>query len=95
MYRVEWSEGPIAQMASAWLEADSALRDAITDAASQIDRSLQADPFSQGESRPDGRRILLVAPLGVVFRINPGERAVVVLRAWVFRQGRRNGEGGK
>ena len=57
MYRVEWSEGPIAQMTNAWLEADSTLRSVITQAANQVNASLRDDPYDKGESRSDDRRV--------------------------------------
>jgi hypothetical protein len=64
------------------LQADAALRQAITAAAHQIDQQLQSNPYQQGETRPGGRRIHFVYPLGLTFRIEPDEQTVSVLHVW-------------
>ena len=69
-----------------WIGADAELRQAITEAAHQIDVLLARDPFGQGESRPNGRRLAFVPPLGFYYRLEDDEKTVVVLRAWVFRK---------
>jgi hypothetical protein len=92
MYRVEWSPGALGRMTDAWLDADSALRAAITAAVSQIDERLAREPAGEGESRSTGRRILFVPPLGISFRVEPHHQVAVVLRAWVFRLIHGNGE---
>ena len=76
-------------MTRAWIEADSGLRAAITTAVDQIDVHLQDSPASKGESRSEGRRILLLSPLGILYQVEPENQTVVVLRMWVFRQSRR------
>ncbi|MGH7127176.1 MAG: hypothetical protein ACREJB_07500 [Planctomycetaceae bacterium] len=47
----------------------------------EIDRLLGGRPETQGESRGDFERILIVPPLVVTFEIHEEERIVVVLRA--------------
>jgi hypothetical protein len=69
MYRVEWLQSALDDLAAVWLQADSALRQAITAASNLIDQQLQHDSQNQGESRSDGRRILFAPPLGV----SPGQ----------------------
>jgi hypothetical protein len=64
------------------MQADSGLRQAVTAAAHQIDQQLQTDPDEQGESRPKGRRIHFIHPLGLMFRIDKDEGAVSVLHVW-------------
>jgi hypothetical protein len=93
MHRVEWLDAALAQVADGWLEADSDLRAAITTAVNQIDIELRDNPGVKGESRTEDERILVIAPLGIVFRIEHQEPTVVVLRAWVFRRGRRPEKG--
>lgn len=82
-YSVEWLPDAERELARIWLSA--ADRDAVTKAANWIDGQLRFDPATQGESRPNGRRILLAAPLGVVFRVVPLDRKVAVAHVWQFR----------
>jgi len=86
MFRVRWEETALNELAALWLAANAALRQAITTASSQIDQLLQTDPLGQSESRPDGRRILFVSPLGITFRIEEDGETVSVLRIWLFRR---------
>jgi len=57
-------------------------RNAVTDAANQIDSLLERSPEQQGESRPGGRRILILLPLAVLFRVNEQDKIVAVLKVW-------------
>ncbi len=75
------------ELAQAWLEADGEQRAAVTAAVEAIDRALQVDPASQGESRSGIQRILLEPPLGVVYEIAPRLTSVTVVHAWTFRRG--------
>ncbi len=84
MFRVEWLQSALNELAAIWLKADSSTRDAVTVAARQIDRQLAARPEQQGESRTGGRRILFVYPLAVVFRVDAQRRTVSVLNVWRF-----------
>ena len=67
-----------------WL--NSRLRHRITTAAGEIDRLLDTHPQERGESRDSDRRILIVSPLGVLFRVFPEEKEVHVLHVWQFEQ---------
>ena len=82
IYTVIWKPEAERRLASIWLGAVD--RDAITLAANQIDQQLRNNPDSQGESRLDGRRILLVPPLGVLFTVQPLDRRVTVVAVWSF-----------
>ncbi len=86
MFRVQWLQTALDQLATAWVNADSTLRAQITRATQQIDHSLQTDPLQDSESRPGGRRVLFVAPLGILFRIEADGQTVSVLRVWLFRR---------
>ena len=59
------------------------------DAFDEIERRLSESPEQEGESRAHGRRILIVAPLGVIFRVQQRIREVYVLDVWAFPR-RRN-----
>jgi hypothetical protein len=84
MFRVRWKKSALAELTSLWMGADSERRQAITEAAHQIDQQLQLNPDKQGESRPDGRRIFFAPPLGVLFRIFSEQSVVRVLQVWQY-----------
>jgi hypothetical protein len=66
--------------------ADESLRQAILHALDGLDRQLQTAPDELGESRPDGTRVLFLAPLGVLFRVDEARKLVHILRAWAYRR---------
>jgi hypothetical protein len=82
MFSGRWKRSALNELAALWMAADSATRQAITQATHQIDQLLQQDPENQGESRPGGRRILHVAPLGIRFRVDAEHARVRVLQVW-------------
>lgn len=84
-YTVLWVEPAEEQLASAWLEAPN--RGAATQAAHAIEVDLREDPGQRGESRTRGQRILLVAPLGVLFDVEPQDRIARVLTCWRYDRG--------
>ncbi|MBI1917398.1 MAG: hypothetical protein HYS12_22080 [Planctomycetes bacterium] len=86
MFRVEWIQAALDDLASIWMQADAALRQAITTAAQTIDQQLEADPFRQSESREDDERVLFVYPLGAEIEVDLRQRIVWVLHVWQFRQ---------
>ena len=79
-YTVIWTPNAEGMLAELWL--NSAHRQAVTAASHAIDQQLRIDPDQQGESRDQGRRILLETPLGVLFRVLPADRIVYVLTVW-------------
>ena len=85
---MNWRQTAVDQVTNAWLGADETLRAAITNSVIEIGVQLRDDPSAKGESRSEGRRIVLTPPLGVVFRIDALTQTVLILRAWIFRQGR-------
>ncbi len=54
---------------------------AISQAMAEIDKALVQDPMTQGESRGDYERVLIVPPLSVTFEVHEEERIVYVLSA--------------
>jgi len=82
MFRVEYLQTVLSSMAAIWVLADPHTRRAIAAAADQIDRILERDPHNAGESRPGGRRILIVLPVGVIFWFGPDGQTVTVIDFW-------------
>ncbi len=81
-WTVLWVASAEAQLATLWL--NSPQRESVRRAADFIDRKLRHDPENAGESRAEGRRILLAPPLGVTFRVSLADRVVRVLDVWQF-----------
>ena len=82
-FRVIWRREAERRLTEIWLNHPTA-RAAVTVASDLIDRLLASDPESAGESRPNGRRILISAPLGVLFRVDPAAHEVRVTTVWYF-----------
>jgi hypothetical protein len=61
MFRVQWLQGALDDLADIWTQADSALRQAITAASQALDQQLQANPYAASGSRDDEERILVSA----------------------------------
>jgi hypothetical protein len=81
-YRVVWDAVAYRKLERIWTEADDI--GPTLHAFDEVEALLQDEPEQQGESRARGRRILIVPPLGVVFRVQPRLGEVYVLDAWVF-----------
>jgi hypothetical protein len=86
MFRVEWLQSALNELATIWMQAPSARRQAITAASHAIDQQLANNPQEQGESRPKGRRVQFFPPLGVTYRVDVNNAVVVVIHVWLFRQ---------
>jgi hypothetical protein len=50
----------------------------------EIERILSENAETQGESRDKDRRILIVPPIGVIFRAKPETGQVLILDAWMI-----------
>ncbi len=81
-YTVLWTPQAERQLAALWMDAKH--RDAITRAAHQIDALLSFDAHDAGESRFAGQRIVIAAPLGVLFVVNPQDCLAQVVDVWQF-----------
>jgi hypothetical protein len=57
------------QLAAIWVAGPN--RQAIADAADEIDYLLQHDPHLRGESRAGSQRILIQEPLAILFEVHP------------------------
>jgi hypothetical protein len=83
-YTVLWQPDAEEELAEVWIGASD--RTAATRAAHAIDVRLGESAHGRGESRAAGRRILLVAPLGVLFRVEPDDCVARVLTVWSYRR---------
>jgi hypothetical protein len=81
-YSVRWREEASDELASIWLQSESAERREITAAADAIDIALANRATECGESRDEQRRIFYVEPLAVIFQVFEPDRAVNVLQVW-------------
>ncbi|HEV3119678.1 MAG TPA: hypothetical protein VGY58_21650 [Gemmataceae bacterium] len=79
-FTVIWKPEAENRLASLWMNAHD--RKAITAAAHEIDQTLRVEAETCGESRPNGRRILIAVPLGVIYRVEPLDRVVHVITVW-------------
>lgn len=85
-YRVIWDEDAFRGLVSQF--SKTGRPQSAVDAFDEVERILSSDAASQGESRDvgDNRRILIVIPLGVIFRANSVLREALILDAWMIRR---------
>lgn len=86
MFRVDWLDSALNDLATMWSSADSDLRMAITAAAHAIEERLRVDAPNEGESRPGGRRIMFAPPLAVRYQIERDGLTTTVLHVRLFRR---------
>jgi hypothetical protein len=86
MFRVEWLQSALDELARLWTQADPAGRQALTAASHEIDQRLSSDPNREGESRPKGRRLTFVPPLAVTFRVEADGQTVTVVAIRLYRR---------
>jgi plasmid stabilization system protein ParE len=79
-YTVIWQPSAEAKLAQIWTEAHG--RNAVAQAADAIDRLLQFNAESEGESRTGDIRITVVRPLAIHFRVVKEDCMVYVLKVW-------------
>lgn len=84
MFRVEWLQTALDELANLWTQADSAQRQAITSATHNLENRLQRDPANEGESRSGDHRITFVAPLAIRFKIEADGQTVTILHVRLF-----------
>ena len=83
-FTVTWVPAAEAELTDLWLAAVD--QTSLRLAADQIDHQLKINPEEAGESRSGGRRILIVPPLVVTYRIRMADRVVQVLNVRSFQQ---------
>ncbi len=86
MFRVDWLQSALTDLADAWVEADSAVRQAITTAAHQLEHDLRANPENVGESREEGHRIHFVYPLAATYQVDAAQSVVTILTIRPYRR---------
>lgn len=74
---MEWEDVASDDLADIWVVATPEERVEIERAVLRTNRLLAADPENEGESRGGNARVLIVPPLTVWYRVQPGPRAVV------------------
>jgi ParE-like toxin of type II ParDE toxin-antitoxin system len=83
-YDIVWDVDAYKKLEKIWSET-TPIGPAV-DAFDEIERLLSKLPEQEGESRARGRRILIVAPLGVIYRVHERTKEVHVLDVWKFPQ---------
>jgi hypothetical protein len=78
-YTVAWEDPALDQLATIWTQA--ADRQAVRDAADQVDRELAYSPETKGTDFY-GDRLIVIGPLQVVFKVDTARREVTVLQVW-------------
>lgn len=86
MFGIRWERTAMDELAVAWVQAGAGSRQAITNAIQRIDELLHSDPVGCSESRDDGRRILIVPPLALTFRVEAASRIVSVVHVWFYQR---------
>jgi plasmid stabilization system protein ParE len=87
MFRVEWIQRALDDLASIWSQCDSTVRQRITRATNEIDKSLTRNPYRRSEARSDDseKRVLFEYPIGAIIEIDLAQRVVWVIHVWRFR----------
>ena len=81
-FTVIWRRALLPRLAEFYVNALERGQDAaaVTRAVAEIDQRLGGRPETQGESRGEFERVLIVWPLSVSFEVHEDERVVYVLR---------------
>lgn len=85
-YTVMWRPSAERCLAEIWTNAED--RQAITEAANDIDALLRTDPMGVGESRVVNIRILTVSPLTIYYDVHEEDRLVAVWAVWRIQRPR-------
>ena len=85
MFHVRWKLTALNELAALWMQADTALRARITQAANTVDAGLRHDPYALSESRSGLKRIAFFLPLSVVFELDRKNHLVTVLHVNLVR----------
>ena len=86
MYKVVWSSNARENLWSVWRSSSDNLNLSIVASMRKAHNILSADPHVAGESRDQGRRILMIEPATFVFRVVEDEQLVRVLSVRVWQQ---------
>jgi hypothetical protein len=83
MYKLRWRKSVSRMLLDRCARAERPLRDAIFNAMAEVEESLRNEPEFVGESRDDGKRILIVNPLLITYKIDHRNRIVYIVHARV------------
>jgi hypothetical protein len=84
MHEVIWRDTALDALADAYVAADRPTRDRIEAAVVRLNSRLAESPESEGESRPDERRITFAAPVAIIFRVDEAALRVRVIQFWTY-----------
>jgi hypothetical protein len=85
MYRIRWPKSVNRKLLDASAKADAPGLSAILIAMSEVESMLQNEPEFVGESRDADKRLLIVDPLFVTYKIDFRRRVVKILRVRIHR----------
>lgn len=83
-FQVVWDVAAYRRLERIWTDV-SDVRPYLN-AFDEIEAMLSVDAATRGESRAEGRRILLVPPLGVIFCVQTRLGEVHILEVWTISQ---------
>jgi hypothetical protein len=86
MFRVDWLQSALDELATIWTGGDSSLRTAVTAATHAVEQRLRANASAEGESRTGGRRIMFAPPLALTFQVESDGVTATVLHVRLFRR---------
>jgi len=79
-WTVVWKTKALNDLAELWVESTD--RSSMAFASDLIDELLATEPLVHGESRDDGARLLVVAPLVVRYYVSVDDCMVTVTAVW-------------
>jgi hypothetical protein len=85
MFRIRWPKSVNRKLLDASAKADSPTLTAILAAMSKVESLLQNEPEFVGESRDADKRLLILDPLAVTYKIDSRRRIVKILRVRIQR----------
>jgi hypothetical protein len=80
MFRIRWPKSVNRKLLDATAKAEEPRLSSLLTAISEVELRLQNEPEFVGESRDADKRILIVGPLYVTYRIDSRNRIVKILR---------------
>jgi hypothetical protein len=84
MFSIYRSQEALTSLRQTWENGDAAFRDRIVQATLDMDQLLSKEPSEQGEAREGRARVLLHAPVGILFEVDDDRKLVRILRTWTY-----------
>jgi mRNA-degrading endonuclease RelE of RelBE toxin-antitoxin system len=76
-YRIAYRRRAKEKLADVWMNA--ADPNAVTAAINEVEDKLHRDPLTTGVSRPGGYRLVIEGPIGVLYRVDPQQKRVIII----------------